>query len=212
MKIGIVSDIHAYLDNFKDALTIFEEHNVDKIICAGDIVDGGQDGDAVVQLIRERGIDTVLGNHDRDVFADQAWVRRNMRVSGETMNPLLLMLETVAYVSQLPVNLTFNWEGLHICLAHGIPNNNTQYLFSDSPDARFHEALAQTDADILILGHTHEPMIAQIGNRYILNAGSVSINRFDDSRTCAVLTLPELHFDVFNLDTCNLYHLNKKSI
>ncbi len=207
MKIGIISDIHAYINPLKEALAIFDAHKVDKIICAGDLVEGGSEGDAVVKLIRDLKIDTVMGNHDRDVFTEQAWVRRNIRESGETSNPLLLELETVAFVSSLRLNLTFSWENHKICLAHGIPYNNTRYLFPNSSEEQFDEALEQTTADILILGHTHQPMIVQKGHRYILNAGSVAFNRLDDSQTCAVLTLPDFDFQVFDLATGDEYPL-----
>ena len=199
MKIGVISDIHGYLEPLQSALALFDHHKVDQIICAGDLADGGDDGEAVVELLRARDILCVQGNHDRDAFVDQAWLRRNLRAAGETTSTALLNSETVAYLSGLPLALHFVWEGVSACIAHGTPTSNTTYLFPESPQERWDEALSQTDADVVILGHTHVPMAVQKGQRWVLNPGSVARNRFADTRTCAILTLPDVHFSVYTI-------------
>lgn len=212
MKIGIISDIHGNLGAFKEALELFNAHQVDQILCAGDLIDGGTDGDAVVELIQHLRIPTVMGNHDEDAFVDQAWIRRNMRATGETTHPYLLQSETVGYLTSLPEYLEFKLETLSIYLTHGTPESNKIYLSADSPRNIFQQALRQTNADILIVGHTHQPMQCQFKSRWILNAGSVHHNRFDDSRTCAILTLPQIRFDVFDLDNHKNYPVQIKQI
>lgn len=52
MKIGIISDIHAYIEPLKRAISLFNSQEVDQIICAGDLVDGGWDEDEVIDTIR----------------------------------------------------------------------------------------------------------------------------------------------------------------
>lgn len=202
MKIGIISDIHAYLEPLQKALTIFDTAGVDRIVCAGDLVDGGEDGDAVVRLIQERSIDCVLGNHDGDAFRDQAFLRKRLRQMQEITSRVLLDSQTVAYVSSLPLNRFYEWEGYRVCLAHGTPTSNAFYLFPKSPVQRFQEAVEAAQCDMIILGHTHVPMKIHFRNTWILNPGSLCYNRFDDeNRTCAILTLPELNFEVWDVDT-----------
>jgi putative phosphoesterase len=201
MKIGIISDIHAYLEYLQAALNLLDALSVEHIICAGDIVDGGEHGDAVVRLLQEKDIPCVQGNHDRDAFADQSSLRRRMRITGEEVHPYLLESSTVGYVTALPLTRRFEWLNLSITIAHGTPESNTTYLFSESPDERFLNVINQVDSDVLILGHTHEPSAAIVNDRWIFNPGSVCLNRFDDTRTCAVLTLPNIRFEVFNIET-----------
>jgi len=207
MKIGIISDIHGHLAELEAALRLLDSNGVDHIICAGDIADGIDDGDAVVALLREREIPCVQGNHDRDTFRDQAELRRIMRRKGMTDHPRLLSAQTAAYLSALPLTQQFAWAGRTICLAHGTPHSNMDYLFADSREERFREVITQTDADVIVLGHTHQPMIATVGETWILNAGAVSTNRFDDppTRTCGVLHLPQVQFEVFNIDDGEAY-------
>jgi putative phosphoesterase len=203
MKIGLIADIHAHLSHLQDALLLLENKGVDHILCAGDIVDGGEDGDAVVAMLREKQIPCVQGNHDRDAFADQAWIRRNLRTTGEATHPFLLTLETTAYVASLPLLQELTFAGVRICLTHGTPWSNTTYLFPDMDERHFHQVSAATQADVIVLGHTHLPMCIRIGGRWIVNPGSVSLNRVDETRTCAVLHVPEFAFEVFDLSTQN---------
>jgi predicted phosphodiesterase len=77
MKIGLIADIHADLEALELALMLMEQHGVQQILCAGDLVDKGKHGDAVVQRIRDLRIPCVLGNHDGLARVTQEWYRRS---------------------------------------------------------------------------------------------------------------------------------------
>jgi len=78
MKTAILSDIHGNFAALKLVLDDIASRQVDRIICLGDLVDGGEENDAVVQEIRNRmsdltpdsvvvnstGFSSVRGNHD----------------------------------------------------------------------------------------------------------------------------------------------------
>lgn len=64
----------------------------------------------------------------------------------------------------------------------------------------FEHVASEAQADIVILGHTHLPMYVLINGVHLLNPGSVCHKTdFQDSRTCAVLTLPQFSFEVFRV-------------
>ena len=119
MKIGVVSDIHAYLEPLKKAISIFESQDVDHIICAGDLVDGGWDDDAVIDYIRAYSIESVQGNHDRQAFSEQVdmWFEDDLDESFN--NPAEIC--RARYVTLLPKSHEFIWEGLCVYVAHGAP-------------------------------------------------------------------------------------------
>lgn len=52
MKVGIVSGIHAHLAPLEGAISLFDSLGVSQIICAGDLIDGGWDDEAVIDIIR----------------------------------------------------------------------------------------------------------------------------------------------------------------
>jgi len=66
MKLGLISDIHADYPSLVKALRIFKRVGVNKILCAGDLVEKGDNGNEVVALIHRLKIPCVLGNHDEN--------------------------------------------------------------------------------------------------------------------------------------------------
>src|SRR4028119_1301811 len=64
MRTAVISDIHGNWDGLQVALIDIESRNVDRIICLGDLVEGGEHDDAVVEFIKSNNITTVQGNHD----------------------------------------------------------------------------------------------------------------------------------------------------
>lgn len=53
----------------------------------------------------------------------------------------------------------------------------------------------------MVLGHTHQPMMLQVGGLHLVNPGSIYGVTMRDSHTCGVLTLPEVQFEVYHLST-----------
>jgi putative phosphoesterase len=197
MKIGLIADIHADLKALKVALDILQGQQVEQVVCCGDLVDKGPDGDAVVQMIRERAVPSVMGNHDYLAPADQRWLRENYA----STYPMLLTEETLAYLNQLPATLAFSWEGKSVLVAHGTPTSWDEYLFSYSPRLLFEQVFTSSEAEVVILGHTHEPMMALVNDRWIFNPGSVCGIRAEGSATCATLSLPAMTYRVFDVRT-----------
>jgi len=185
MQLGIISDIHANLSALETAIHLLESHNVDQIICAGDLVERGHDDDAVIQLIQDKGIDCVRGNHD-----DNAILKRN------------LAQESLHFLHNQPLKRHYELGGVRILLAHGTPTSNTDALFPLTMGIRFKKIAKSTKTDVIIVGHTHMPMRVKVRleNTYFFNAGSLYTGgKRGGSGTCAVLSLPDCDFRVYQL-------------
>lgn len=211
MKIGIVSDIHAHIDPLKRAISLFESQDVTQIICAGDLVDGGWDDEAVIDLIRSRNILSVRGNHDRNAFLGEIeqW---DIDVDVDSDFGDLLNSYKAQYVSSLPMTRQFNWEDMDIFLAHGSPWSDTDHVFPNTSADMCNKILTFTKANIVILGHTHIPMKLQINDKWILNPGALCGNRANSQRTCGILDLPQGKFEVFDTQTSKPVKLETKII
>jgi putative phosphoesterase len=203
MKLGIISDIHADFDALGLSLRILESQGVDQIICAGDLVERGRQGNAVVELIQARGIPCVLGNHDEVAASNQQWLRDNIDPTNTFAQERLLSQPTLDYLNQLPKTLTFEWEGKTVLLAHGAPWSNMEYVFPVSNlTPLFKRIVEQAASDIVVLGNTHIPMEVTYGNTKLVNPGSVcGKQERDGSSTCGILTLPESRFEIYHLPT-----------
>jgi predicted phosphodiesterase len=64
MRYGVISDIHANLEALNATLEEIDKLAVDKVICLGDIVGYGANPNECVEIIRERKIESIIGNHD----------------------------------------------------------------------------------------------------------------------------------------------------
>lgn len=202
MKLGIISDIHADLNSLKLALSLLHDQHVDQIICAGDAVEKGPYGNHVVHLLQKENILSVAGNHDRQALDNQRWLHENItRQPDPDHASYILDDDVIAWLSQLPQTLEFNVENSRICVAHGAPDNDSLYVFPNSRRSVFEQVVRQANADVVVLGHTHVPMLACVDDTWIFNPGSICNRYSDGSGTCATLSLPHCQFKVFDIET-----------
>jgi predicted phosphodiesterase len=68
MKIGILGDIHGNLDALTAVVEVLQRENVDVWVQVGDIVGYGPEPSACIDLVRQLGCVTCLGNHDAAVL------------------------------------------------------------------------------------------------------------------------------------------------
>lgn len=65
-RTAMISDIHGHWQGLKLVLADIEKQHVDHIICLGDVVEGGDEDEQVVEYLKEQQITTILGNHDQE--------------------------------------------------------------------------------------------------------------------------------------------------
>jgi putative phosphoesterase len=183
MRLGVIADVHADLVALKLALTFLDKQQVDQIVCAGDMVEKGPDGEEALKLLQVKGIPCILGNHDREAIASNS-----------------LSEEAIAYLKELPQTLTYTIENKRILIAHGAPWSDFVYIYPTTEKHVFKRISYEANADIVLLGHTHLPLAAQVGQMRIYNPGSVCGTYTSGSRTCGILTLPDSSFSVYHID------------
>ena len=64
MRLAILGDIHGNLEALRAVLRELDSQDIDQILCTGDIVGYGASPGPCIDLIREREIPSVRGNHD----------------------------------------------------------------------------------------------------------------------------------------------------
>lgn len=195
LRVGVISDVHADLGALERALSILHDHGADRVVCLGDVVEKGPDGDAVVALLQERCVPVMRGNHE-DNAIKHAGTPRQLR------REVSLSSQTIAKIGQYPASRLYCWERTFVLAAHGTPRDNGVYVFPDRAVPRaLKKQLRSLGADIVLLGHTHRPMWAAWRGVLLLNPGSVCGRRPRDSHTCGLLSLPERRWTIFDLGT-----------
>jgi putative phosphoesterase len=197
MRLGLIADVHADPRALEGALRGLDAEGVDLTLCAGDLVGYGGQPDAAVALVRDRGIPCVRGNHDR-------WALERRQVIGPRgWKPAVLTDDTWAFLESLPDRALHRWAGRSLAVHHGSPAGDTEYVspYKPLPDSveRFWES---GEAEVLVLGHTHIPMIVRGPRGTIINPGSVvGVPGVQTSYSFAVVDPDELAVRILDIRT-----------
>jgi putative phosphoesterase len=166
VRIGIVSDIHCNIDSFQRAVDEMNAAGVDEFLCAGDAFHEYRFSNEVVKLIRDIDARYILGNHEM-VF---------MGPYGETARSVATIRQkNVDFVGEAPQRIEAELGGKKLLMVHGVPwEPYSEYLYESSPSIK---RCADVDADFLVLGHTHVPMVKRVGSTLVINPGSIGESR-----------------------------------
>jgi putative phosphoesterase len=184
VKIGLIADVHANLQALQAVLHDLRCDGVDFILCAGDLVTYGANPQETIALLRAHGIPSVRGNYDHAVALGHETASRTL--SSERTEPL--KRAAICWTNQhkwflngLPWRMDFVFDSLHVAVLHaGIEYLDAWY---DSKDLeKLALLVSRVDADVLVLGHTHEAFSCQISSRIIVNPGAVGRSIDGDTR------------------------------
>lgn len=206
LKIGLISDLHADLSALDTTLDHLSNAQVDQILCAGDLVDFGISGDAVVRRINAAGIPCVQGNHDR-MARDTQRLRQRQGAHGQ--KTALLRPETLGLLDDLPALLRFEWADTTFMLTHSAPWGRDIYVYPESTTPLLRRVVREGKADVIMLGHTHRPMWIELEGCTICNPGSISQNYGLDTDTFGILSLPDRTFSLFDVQNGDQVQLIK---
>jgi len=191
MKLLLIGDIHA---NYEALKTVLEVPH-DNAICLGDTVDYGPDPDKCIDLLREKAIPTIRGNHDNAVAfgvdCQCGYKYKHLSIATREYTWKILDKSRIGYLQKLPLLIEELIDGKRFYLTHGSPRSMFEYIKPDTPDEVIRnmvdEAMETMDADFLVIGHSHIPMDKKLGNLTIINPGSVGQPRDGDPRASCVL-------------------------
>jgi putative phosphoesterase len=180
-RILVVSDVHANFEALRALPDTFEH-----VLCLGDLVDYGPDPKSCLDWLRDRDAIVVRGNHDEAVASRES-CRCNMSMRAESEATRQVMWRVLRplerdYLGTLPIQADVLLGGLRFHLVHATPSDPLYTYVRPDDRKRWEEEMAKIDADILLVGHTHLPMILRFGKKLIVNPGSVGQPRDGDPR------------------------------
>ncbi len=220
MKYAIISDIHSNLEALEGVLQEIDERGAERIVCLGDVVGYNANPNECIELVRERDIVCIMGNHDAaasrleslDYFnyaARSALIWTNHQLTERNKRFLAGLSE------QKMIDSDF-------LMVHGSPLDRDTYLLS------YYEALGQISyleergVRICFFGHSHRPVLYSYdsevvgeglerhqlkkGIYYLINPGSVGQPRDGDARASFLL----FDSDAFQIEVIRLdYDVDK---
>lgn len=222
MRIGILGDIHANAEALRAVVAAMRNEGVDQWVQVGDIVGYGPEPSVCIDIVRELGCITCMGNHDAAVldrldtsyfnnFARAAihWTRSRLRPSDiEFLSSLQLVVRTPSFT-----------------VVHGTMHLPEQFGYVISPVEAL-DSLEHQDTHLCFVGHSHVPAIylqrsaapddirvvphseVEISirgfDKVLMNVGSVGQPRDEDPRAAyglvdtdlQIASIRRVHYDI----------------
>ena len=192
MIIAIISDVHSNLTALEAVIDKLPRY--DELFCLGDIVGyGPQPNEVVSRLVGLRPAVTLVGNHDyATVSGDVQGFSANAATAVEWTRQKLDRASR-DYLAALKPSARIEREGRTFALFHGSPRDPlNEYVFPGIPVAIGRSLVRAASAGIVLLGHTHMPMLYRFEDSVLANPGSVGQPRDGDPRASfALLTLSQ---------------------
>lgn len=217
MRICVFSDIHGNGPAFDAALRGILSEQAEINVFLGDLCGYYYDQMEILpRLLAIPNLVSLRGNHDSlfiDIYNGDEDVRQDyLSRYGKSMEKLLQSdcNELATWLANLTDSVTWeDYGGVYLC--HGSPwAPKDGYIYPDTPLDQFETF----DLSVFILGNTHYPMHRRIGEKIIINPGSLGQPRHGGWPTYALLELPSgnVEFREVIYDSAPLYSQIKEAM
>jgi putative phosphoesterase len=182
MRILVIADIHG---NWPALQALSEPHDI--CLCLGDLVDYALEPKPCIDWVRRNTQHAIRGNHDHGMAQNVTVVGRTgfKYLSGVTRALVRPTLDDgeLHFLGRMPVSRMVTLDNTRFLLVHATPRDP---LDEYAPaDAEFwHRRLQNVEADVVCVGHTHQPYVLEVGDKLVLNPGSMGQPRDGDPRAC----------------------------
>lgn len=167
LRYAIISDNHANLEATTAVLAHIDKVGADKIINLGDIVGYNANPNECCDLMRERNIPTICGNHDAVACGlEEPWGFNPVALSAAMWTREALRKDNLEWLRGLPDIQKFG----NFLAVHGSPNNRNSYLFNWEDILPHIRQVQDQGCRICFFGHTHSPGIFSRDGAYSFNA------------------------------------------
>lgn len=198
-KTLVLADIHSNWN----ALSAIEE-SFDQCLILGDIVEYGVDPLPCLKWCKERGTLTIRGNHDHAVSQfvtpNPGSVLRQLAGATRGLHWNMLGTDHISWLNELPLSAYHIVDGRRLFLVHASPKDPLDGVVPSTAEA-WRPLVANIDAEIILVGHTHVPFQLEVDGKLVINPGSVGMPRDGDPRASyCVIEGDEIRFERVEYD------------
>jgi putative phosphoesterase len=178
LRLAALADVHGNAEAMRAVLADLDAcGGADRLLVLGDVVLLGPDPGEVVELLLERDAIGVAGNIDRFLLATD-WRACEPQNEEERADRALCLwaLERLseraeAWLRALPFQREMDEQRL--LLVHGSPRSERDVIKADTPGDDVREMIVGVQANLILFGHTHEPLDRTVDGVRLINPGAV---------------------------------------
>lgn len=181
-KLAIISDVHSNSYALAAVLDDIRGKGIKSIVNLGDSLYGPINPYSTYQILSQSNIISISGNQDRLIL-------ENLYI--ETTNHTLefvkdkISANVREWLAKLPFELNLN-EEVYCC--HGSPQNDEEYLIEQVKKDKLvirdidqiKDKLVNIKQKLILCGHSHIPKSMWVGDKLLVNAGSVGLQAYED--------------------------------
>jgi predicted phosphodiesterase len=176
VKLAVLSDIHGNAAALQEVLSAARKSGVEHLLILGDLVGYYYDARGVLALLDGWPATVIGGNHEQMLAEAQASpeaAARHRKKYGSALDVALATLdqEQIAWLTGLPKRRTAAFGGVTFELCHGAPDDPDRYVYPTASDEELQRC--ELPGRIVLMGHTHYPMVSLRPNCTLINCGSV---------------------------------------
>jgi predicted phosphodiesterase len=197
LNIAVISDIHGFSLALDRVLEDIARHNVDHIVVAGDLVEGGPDPVGVLDRVFGLNCAVIQGNTDYDI----AKRHRDSRSAAWTAEGREWLLNLPFDHRITPPGADTPWQDLLV--VHANPTDFSRPMEPDASPEDLELLIGKTKAAVIAFGHIHIAYTRQLEHMKLIDVSAVGNPKDGDLRskwgliswdTEARSWSPELHF------------------
>ncbi|MGD8330408.1 MAG: metallophosphoesterase family protein [Acidobacteriota bacterium] len=180
MRVAALYDIHGNLPALEAVLDDVRRERVDQVVVGGDVFPGPMPGECLQYLLDlELPVRFIHGNGDRETLAAAAG-GSSVHLPEPARAPIAWGAEQLEdrhrrIMEGWPPSLTLVVEGVgEVLFCHATPRNDTEIFTRETPDERLLGAF-ESAPGVVVCGHTHMQFDRSVGDRRVINAGSVGM-------------------------------------
>jgi putative phosphoesterase len=180
MRLAALYDIHGNLPALEAVLEDVARAGADTVVVGGDVVPGPMPRETLVRLLElDLPAQFIVGNGELAVLAERngrnpgvpARYRDSIRWNAAQLHP-----SEGESLAAWPTTLHMKISGIgKVLFCHATPQNPNDVFTRVTPDDKLVSLIGETDADVLVCGHTHMQFNRMLGGLRVVNAGSVGM-------------------------------------
>lgn len=202
-RLALIGDVHGNAAALRAVLDAIRAAGITRGLVTGDLAMRGTDPAGAVRMVRALGWPTVVGNTDIKVGAGRP--RPTGHPASDTPGSRKWTIRRLddddrEWLASLPRRVRVRAAGVSVLVTHGSPGDLPVVVDAHTS---LHDLELLSDAlqvDVVVVGHTHRPMVRRAGRTTFVNPGSVGEGVDGDHRPAwawveVVDGLPVVHLE-----------------
>ena len=185
-KLLLFGGVYSNLQALEQLIAIAKAEDIspENCICTGDITGYCAQPEETVKAFRKWGALSIAGNVELQLANDSEDCGCDFKAGSRCDDfsklwfPFTkghLSKESLQWISDIPENIRFDYNGKNITVVHGNYGNTSEFIFESNANLSKEECFEKTSSDVVIAGHCGLPFHQTIKDKLWLNPGVIGM-------------------------------------